>query len=236
VSIAFTLGHPAFRGAGRSIRVAVIDSGVHIGNPHVTPPLTGVHLTDAGVDDDVTDRLGHGTAVAAAILEKAPNIDWHVYRVFDRTLATSADVLARAITMAAQAGCRLINLSLGTANPERAAVMRAAVDGAAASEVIIVSAYELNGTKWLPGSLAGVIGVRLDPGCPRDELRLGEVDGARVFLASGLPRPIPGVPPERNLQGISFAVANVTGFLARLLESEPQLRTPHDFHDFLGTL
>jgi hypothetical protein len=39
------------------------------------------------------------------------------------------------------------------------------------------------------------------------------------FAAAGFPRPIPGVPVERNLSGISFAVANVTGFLARLLEA-----------------
>lgn len=38
-----------------------------------------------------------------------------------------------------------------------------------------------------------------------------------VARASGYPRPIPGVPPERNLKGISFAVANVTGVLARAM-------------------
>jgi hypothetical protein len=38
-----------------------------------------------------------------------------------------------------------------------------------------------------------------------------------VFRAAGYPRPIPGVPPERNLKGLSFAVANVTGVVARLL-------------------
>jgi hypothetical protein len=87
---------------------------------------------------------------------------------------------------------------------------------------LIVSAYELDGTKWLPGSLAGVVGVGLDVGCARNELRIGEIDGVPVFLASGFPRPIPGVPTERNLQGISFAVANATGFLARLLETVPE--------------
>ena len=39
-----------------------------------------------------------------------------------------------------------------------------------------------------------------------------------VFRASAYPRSIPGVPRERNLSGVSFAVANVTGFLARMLE------------------
>jgi hypothetical protein len=29
---------------------------------------------------------------------------------------------------------------------------------------------------------------------------------------------MPGVPPERNLHGISFAVANMTGLVARAVE------------------
>ncbi len=228
MSSSFTLDHPAFRGTGKGVRVAVIDSGVHAGNPHITPPISGVHITDSDTDEDFVDRLGHGTAVAAAILEKAPDITWHACRVFDRNLATSAAVLVRAITMAADDGCRLINLSLGTANPDRADVMRAAVAHAIERNAIIVSPYELDGRTWLPGSLPGVVGVLLDADCDRSELRVGELDGRAVLLASGFPRPIPGVPPERNLQGISFAAANVTGFLARLLESYPELCTAQD--------
>jgi hypothetical protein len=38
-----------------------------------------------------------------------------------------------------------------------------------------------------------------------------------VFYASGFPRPIPGVTPEKNLKGLSFAVANVTGLVAAAL-------------------
>jgi hypothetical protein len=44
-------------------------------------------------------------------------------------------------------------------------------------------------------------------------------DGTAVFAASPYPRPIPGVPRERNLSGVSFAVANVTGFIARAVEA-----------------
>ena len=39
-----------------------------------------------------------------------------------------------------------------------------------------------------------------------------------VVAAAPYPRPIPGVPVERNLSGISFAVANVTGVLGRVVE------------------
>ena len=40
--------------------------------------------------------------------------------------------------------------------------------------------------------------------------------------------PIPNVPTEKNLAGVSFAVANTTGFLARLLEERPNVRTVSD--------
>jgi hypothetical protein len=78
-----------------------------------------------------------------------------------------------------------------------------------------VSAGDDEGVRWLPGSLPGVVAVQLDWSCPRDAFRRVEYDGAPVFRASGFPRPIPGVPPDRNLSGISFAVANMTGFVAR---------------------
>jgi hypothetical protein len=39
-----------------------------------------------------------------------------------------------------------------------------------------------------------------------------------LFFASGYPRPLPGRPVNRNLYGISFAAANLTGIIARALE------------------
>jgi hypothetical protein len=47
---------------------------------------------------------------------------------------------------------------------------------------------------------------------------MATIDGLPVVRASGLPREIPGVPPSRNLHGVSFAVANVSAFVARALE------------------
>ena len=79
----------------------------------------------------------------------------------------------------------------------------------------IVSALEVDGVPYLPGSLPGVIGVRLDWDMPRDEVI---VEIAQRWRTSGFPRPVPGVAPKRNLNGVSFAVANASGFLARLLE------------------
>jgi hypothetical protein len=47
------------------------------------------------------------------------------------------------------------------------------------------------------------------------------VEIAPVIVTSPYPRDIPGVPRERNVNGISFAVANASGFVARALEAAP---------------
>lgn len=240
-----TLDGPLFAGrTGRGVRVAVVDSGVTAGHPHVGVVSESVCIgaeaattptTPTTAATDALDRLGHGTAVAAAIKEKAPAIELVSVKVFGRALTTSADVLARAITRSADMNARLINLSLGTANTERAETLRAAVDYATSRGAIVISARESDGVTFLPGLLPGVAGVLADWECAREEL-LAELDeaGGAMFHASAYPRPIPGVPRERNLSGVSFAVANVTGFLARLLEGYPAARTLVDVGRLLG--
>jgi hypothetical protein len=66
--------------------------------------------------------------------------------------------------------------------------------------------------------LDGVIPAALDWSCPRDHYRLITHRGRRAIATSGYPRDIPNVPPDRNLKGISFAVANASGFVARACE------------------
>lgn len=204
---------------GRGVTVAVVDSGIATGHPHIGAVVGGIRIGRNGEEDeDWADRIGHGTAVAAAIREKAPEAELFAVRVFERELATNADALALAIRRAAEQGAHLINLSLGTANPDHAEHLARAVHYAAERGALVVSALELDGVVWLPGSLDGVMGVRMDWGRDRSEILLVQEAGGRIVAeASGYPRPIPGVSPERNLKGISFAVANVTGVLARVM-------------------
>jgi subtilisin family serine protease len=216
----YSLDDPPFAGrTGRGVRVAVIDSGIHAEHPHVGGVSGGICLVPGADEADFIDRIGHGTAVAAAIREKSPGAELFAIRVFDRQLATSAEILAGAIVWAANHDARIINLSLGTAHAAHAGALREAVRVATARGAIVVSARESEGVSWLPGSLPDVAGVLVDWSIERHEIEIVENgDGVSWYRASGYPRPIPGVPRERNLSGISFAVANVSGFLARLGE------------------
>ncbi len=212
------------RNTGRGVRVAIIDSGVNPTHPHLGSLAGGVGIEPEGREhEDFLDRLGHGTAVAAAIHEKAPDAELFAVKVFDRALSASVDALVGGIDWATRHRMRLINLSLGTAKPEHAEALRSAVDRARIGGALIVAAGEHDGIRWLPGSLPHVIRVQLDWNCPRDMYRtVLSADGSMVVQASGFPRPIPGVPPNKNLKGVSFAVANATGFLARAIEGHPQ--------------
>jgi hypothetical protein len=191
------------------VRIAIIDSGIHPGHPHVGAIAGAVGITPGGENSDAIDRLGHGTAVAGAIREKAPEAELFAVKVFDRRLTASIGVILRALEWCREHRMDLVNLSLGTENPaHRDSFLRVLAD-----DLVVVSAANV-----LPGSLPAVIGVAGDPDCPRDAFRY---DGG-VFYASPYPRPIPGVSVDRNLHGTSFAVANMTGLAARILKHSPR--------------
>jgi subtilisin family serine protease len=202
------------------VRIVIVDSGVHPSHPHVGSVSDGISVdADGTVSDDFIDRLGHGTAVAAAIREKAPEAEILVAKVFDRRLDTTATALAAAIRWAAENHADLVNLSLGTRTPGHSELLSRAVSDARAAGARVVAAGEHEGTHWLPGTLPGVVSVRLDWSLPREScLVVVDANGEISVSASGFPRPIPGVPPERNLKGLSFAVANATGLLALALQ------------------
>ncbi len=187
------------------MRIAIIDSGIHPGHPHVGEIAGGVEITQTGEGQDTVDRLGHGTAVAGAIREKAPDAELFAVKVFDRRLTTSGGVILRALQWCREHEMDVVNLSLGTANEAH----RAGFLQVLGNDLLVVSV-----ANSLPGSLAGVIGVAADEDCPRDDFRYR----SGVFYASPYPRPIPGVPVTDNLRGTSFAVANMTGLVARAME------------------
>ena len=208
--------------APRSVRVAVIDSGVHRTHPHVRRVGGGIGIDEHGaMHDDYVDRLGHGTAVTAAILEKAPDADIYAVKVFDRELAATGKALVSACEFALTLPAHIVNLSLGTQSPEHEIALTSVVQRLRDAGAIVIAAGEQAGVRWLPGSIAGVWSVSLDWSVPRDSCWLDRLDrDGASFRASGFPRPIPGVPPEKNVKGLSFAVANVTGIVARLIAND----------------
>ncbi len=220
--------HEAFPGAtGNGVRVAVIDSGVNPNHPHIQGLAGGIAIgMETGMNSYV-DFLGHGTAVLAAIQEKAPKAACYAIKIYYRSLRTDINFLIAALNWAIGEGVDVINLSLGTANPAHYDRMIPVVRKANDAGVLLVSAAEIDSVPLLPGSLPGVIGVGVDWTCPRSEFRKNPSGRVPRWLASGYPRSLPGVAPSDNLRGISFSVANMSGFVARACEKTKR-RSPSE--------
>ena len=210
---------------GKGVKVAIIDSGVNPNHPHVGGVAGGVRVSssDDGEANDYLDYIGHGTAVAGAVREKAPESQLYAVKVFDRSLTTNINAIIKAIDWCVESKMDVVNLSLGTVNIDHRPAIEQAVARAAQNGTVLVAAREMSGRPSLPGCLPSVIGVVVDALCPRNRYDVDTSNGDSVFIGSAYPREIPGVPRERNMNGISFAVANVTGFVARARELAPQL-------------
>jgi hypothetical protein len=170
----------------------------------------GVEVRPEGFFDNTIDLLGHGTAVTAAIQEKAPSAEVYIVRIFHRVLSCTIHQLALGLEWALDQRVDFVNLSLGTANPGHRERLEPLMERAITQGCQVVSARHIGDAPSYPGCMPSVLGVDSDLHLAREKVVFRD----DIAIASPYPRPIPGVPPERNLSGISFAVANVTGFLA----------------------
>jgi len=188
------------------LKVAVVDSGINAEHSHVGNVAGGVSF----VSEDYKDFIGHGTAVAAAICSHEPRVELYAVKIFDRSFATQIESVVKALEWCADNGMDVVNVSLATAKNEHARLL----EQPSRRVNILTAPLEFMGLPAYPGSFEWCFGVTSDPGCPRDEYRSSP--GGR-FLASPLPKEIPGVEATHNFSGSSFAVANFTGLICRLM-------------------
>ena len=199
-----------------NLRIAVLDSGVNPSHPHVGGLTAGVSLAGEVISDDTVDRLGHGTAVAALIHALAPEAAIVPVRIFDKTLSTNLSTLLRALEWCTANSIQIINLSLGTTNEDHREPFERAVTHIADAGVMLVAPYAMEKTLLLPGTLPGVVGVVADADCADTACTVKQVASKVIFGAQPYPRDIPGVPRSSNLSGVSFSVARVSAYLARI--------------------
>ncbi|MCC6774318.1 MAG: hypothetical protein IT360_24240 [Gemmatimonadaceae bacterium] len=87
------------------------------------------------------------------------------------------------------------------------------------ASVVVIAAQAMGETVRYRGTLHGTVGVVSTPGIARSAVSIVALPDGRCRAASPYPRPIDGVPLERNPSGVSFAVANASDVIARALEA-----------------
>jgi hypothetical protein len=193
--------------------------------------MIAVGLLDSGVDAALAGHVlaaasftagepgavpsGHGTALARVILHHAPEARLLVAQAFGPDLRAAPADVAAALGWLASRGARVVNLSIGLREDRE--VLRAAVAGALAAELILVAATPARGGPVYPAAYPGVLRVTGDARCgPGDLSRLGGMPADY----GACPKDLDGSP-----RGASCATAHVTGMLASAIgrgETEPR--------------
>jgi len=222
-------------GTGRGIRIAVIDSGVEFSHPD----LSGLTVADdlSIVSDGLQlvthpnngeDAYGHGTAVAGIIHALAPEAEIGSFHVLDGTNRTRSAVVCEAVRQALDRKYHIINCSIGCGVMEQVLDYKTWIDDAYLKGVHIVAACnndDFSRPEW-PGHFASVITVNMAR--TDDELNYWYKPGNLVeFAARGVNVDVlwrGGT--TRNVTGSSFAAPRVSGMLARLLSSRPEVTPP----------
>lgn len=209
-------------------RVAIVDSGVNAGHPHVGALFAGARVQPASDGtpvlangtDAARDEIGHGTACAGLVRWLAPDAEIVAVRIFDSALRVDADRLAPALRFCLALRCQVVNLSLGavgTVVPGDALDALGALLDAGAF-LVCAAGPRLEG--W-PASDPQTLAVAPDLRLASDQCGIIECAPFSrpkpLYLAAPYPRPMPGQPRERNLAGSSFAAATLSAILARAL-------------------
>lgn len=215
----------------RELRVALIDSGINLGHPHVGRVAGGVSFSmdrrgDISISADYADEIGHGTALAGILAYRAPFASIHAIKIFKRQLTTSTKVLLAAIKWALDQCYELVHLSLGTKQKEHLPELMHLCERASALGITVVASSPARQGLVYPAALPNVLGVYWNQSCDWDDLQY-HPDEAIEFGAHGFPRQLPGLPQEMNFKGSSFAAAHVTSMAANFLFKDPNLSTNH---------
>ncbi len=211
------------------MNIAIIDSGVNPRHSHVGGSVDGLSLhvnTDGEVRErsDFSDSIGHGTAIAGIIRKRAPDVSILAIRIFHETLSAPLSLLTAALQRAIEPNTRIIHLSLGTVVDESVEPLMELCQKAIRHNLVIVAAARNPQDRVYPSTFDSVIGVCQDKKC--DESNIVRYAHSPIeFGAYGYSRELPGVPKEFNFRGGSFAAAQVTGRVARLLADNPTFDT-----------
>ena len=224
------------RATGRDVRVAVLDTGIlphEFLAGHVLPegwdfvdgdpdPLDEPDGLDNDGDGLVDEGHGHGTFVASLVLAVAPDAMILPFRVLDSDAIGSSSMLAAAITLAADRGAHVINLSVSM--EDRAKVIQDAVQSARARGVYVIASAGNTGVDDVnfPSAFSQAFSVTA--------VDAFDVRAPFASYGSEIDLSAPGVdllgayPSESGTarwSGTSFSAALVSGAYALLRELDP---------------
>ena len=217
---------------GKGVRIAVIDTGV-ASHPDLNEKrITGKNYVGAD-EDDLTDRVGHGTFIAGILAATRGNgkgiagmtdSNLVILKVWNDSGQISVTALAQAIRDAVDTyGCGVINISMGTPN-DNAELRDAVTYAAECGAILVASAGGTANTPIYPAAYDCVVGVdalntdgKLPEGAARNGSAFVTAPGEKLVSLSVNGGYV------RDGAGASYAAAQVTALAAIAKQQQPRL-------------
>ena len=216
---------------GAGVKVAVIDSGIDAGHPHVGR-VDGYAAFDPDADSEDgvrvseephEDLVGHGTACAAIIRSLAPAVELYSVRVLGSNLKGQGALFLRGIEWAVDNGMHVANLSLSSKSPTWFGPLHQVSDLAYFRGTVLVCAANNYPGPTYPSQFASVVSVAAKPGT--DPWALASNPAPPVeFAAHGIDVEVAWTGGESIVAtGNSFAAPHVAGMAALVRSKHPEL-------------
>lgn len=218
---------------GEGVRVAVIDSGVDADHPLLdgcVETQVAIEVDGAGVatvvHDVDGDDFGHGTACAGIVHSIAPEASIISVKVLGEGLSGKAAAFHRGLQWAAEQGCEILNLSLGTNRREWALPFYEACDEAYFRGSLVVAAANNVSRSSYPSLFASVVSVACN--LATDPMRFHHnPQPPTEFLARGIDVEVAWRAGARlRVTGNSYAAPHLSGIAALVRAKHPWMR-PH---------
>ena len=222
----------ARRGDGRGVRVALLDSGIERCHPEFQGAsfdddlcFTGGGNGDAPKDAGGTGFFGHGTAVAAVLLQTAPAVTIGSFRVLGGEAYGRDEIIRRAALEAIARGYHIIHCSFGASgSPFTVMSFKSWIDAAYLAGVHVVAACNNGGSSvrvW-PAHFTSVVAVDFSASASNQCIQTREGSLVEFAARGGNGSRLPWRDGAmRTICGTSFSAPVATGLIARILSVHP---------------
>lgn len=210
----------------KRIRIVVIDSGVSNKFENLNRVESGVYLQKdtehIKLTKDVYDETGHGTAISNIILTECKDAYIYPVKIVDRSFFTDEETLICALEYVYNnISCDIINMSLGISICEQKSRLQDILRKLKEKNVIIVSAFNNDGSMSYPALMDEVIGVDSSARIT-DIYKYEFVENSPInIFAMGKNQRVLWLDGKKIIaKGSSFAAAHVSATIGRLLEDK----------------
>lgn len=154
--------------------IVIVDTGISTGHPFTKQyDDKGIALTinqdKVYITYDIDDEIGHGTSIYGIIKKKCSDATIYIIKVFSSSedeQSINSELLIQALKyIYTNIQCKIINLSMGVKSTENYSAIKNICELITNKGIIIISAFDNDGTLSLPAYLNTVIGVDSGANC-----------------------------------------------------------------------